>query len=107
MVGSSVERPTRLDGFPIPAATIYLADNEDGWWRPIVETQSSAEIERFDVYLPSHLPASGIPAVNAAKDTSVYTSGRRIALQRHRKGMQRAVSGRHEVPDLEPGHAGG
>ena len=77
MVGSSVNRPTRTTEFKSPPTTIYLADNEAGWWRPIIEDQFSAEISRCDIFRPSHLPTS---------DRESYLEGRRIARERHRSG---------------------
>ncbi len=60
-----------------PASVIYLADNEDGWWRPIVRLASDRGTTRCDVFQPEHLPSSDIEAV---------TGGRRIARARHRGG---------------------
>ena len=60
-----------------PASIIYLADNEDGWWRPIVKLATDRATTRCDVFQPEHLPSSDIEAV---------TGGRRIARARHRDG---------------------
>ena len=61
-----------------PAYKIYLADNEDGWWRPIVTRGDDAQIGRFDVWLESHFPAS---------DEEDMTTGRRIPGKRHNNGF--------------------
>ncbi len=60
-----------------PASVIYLADNEDGWWRPIVRMATDRGTTRCDVFQRAHLPSSDIEAV---------TGGRRIARARHRDG---------------------
>ena len=75
--GSSVNKPTRLSVFKRRAHTIYMADNEAGSWRPIIEDENSQEIMRCDIFDPGHLPTSN------SKD---ITRGRRIARERHRKG---------------------
>ncbi|MCF7955901.1 MAG: hypothetical protein K9M75_08880 [Phycisphaerae bacterium] len=60
------------------ASTIYLTDNESGQWRPIIEDESSPDISRCDIFMPSHLPDSG--------DETGHTSGRRISKDRHNDG---------------------
>jgi prepilin-type N-terminal cleavage/methylation domain-containing protein/prepilin-type processing-associated H-X9-DG protein len=56
---------------------IYLADNEAGSWRPIVETAACPNLDLLDVFYLSHLPTSTV--VNNQQ-------GRRVARDRHRKG---------------------
>jgi prepilin-type N-terminal cleavage/methylation domain-containing protein/prepilin-type processing-associated H-X9-DG protein len=68
---------SRLTEFRRPASIIYLADNEDGSWRPIVRTATDRGTTRSDVFRPEHLPNSDIEAV---------TGGRRVARARHRAG---------------------
>jgi prepilin-type N-terminal cleavage/methylation domain-containing protein/prepilin-type processing-associated H-X9-DG protein len=75
--GTSVGHPTKLSVFKRPAETIYLADNEAGTWRPIIESSTSREIIRCDIFMPSHLPLSENHDIN---------DGQRIARERHRKG---------------------
>jgi len=75
--GSSVGKPTKLSVFRRRAQTIYLADNEDGTWRPIIEREDSPDIIRCDIFIPTHLPLSESHDVN---------DGRRIARERHREG---------------------
>lgn len=60
-----------------PGSTIYLADNEDGWWRTIITNANERDITRCDVFEPEHLPSSDIEAVSG---------GRRVARARHRNG---------------------
>ena len=75
--GTSIGRPTKLSVFKRPAHTIYLADNEDGDWRPIIENEDSPEIIRCDIFIRTHLPDSDSHDVN---------DGRRVARERHAKG---------------------
>jgi len=75
--GSSIGKPTKLSVFKRPAYTIYLADNEAGTWRPVIEDQYSREINRCDIFDPGHLPSS---------NSTNITRGRRIARERHRNG---------------------
>jgi prepilin-type N-terminal cleavage/methylation domain-containing protein/prepilin-type processing-associated H-X9-DG protein len=75
--GASVGRPTKLSVFKRPAQTIYLADNEAGSWRPIIESADSAEIIRCDIFMRTHLPLS---------DDHDLNNGQRIARARHRQG---------------------
>ncbi|MHC4740646.1 MAG: type II secretion system protein [Planctomycetota bacterium] len=77
MQGSSVGKPSRLSDFKRPAQTIYLADNEAGHWRPIIEDKNSRDIMRCDIFDPGHLPTS---------NSTNITRGRRIARNRHRDG---------------------
>jgi len=75
--GAGVGRPTKLSVFKRPAETIYLADNEAGSWRPIIESATSPEIIRCDIFLRTHLPLS---------DNHDINDGQRVARARHRKG---------------------
>lgn len=75
--GSSIGKATKLSVFKRRAYTIYMADNEDGYWRPIIEDQYSREIRRCDIFDTGHLPNS---------NSTNITRGRRIARERHRKG---------------------
>jgi len=75
--GTSVGKPTKLSVFKRPAGTIYLADNEAGSWRPIIESATSREIIRCDIFIRTHLPLS---------DSQDINDGRRIARARHRQG---------------------
>ena len=75
--GTSIGRPTKLSVFRRPAHTIYLADNEDGFWRPIIESENSQDIIRCDIFIRTHLPDSTSANIN---------DGRRVARQRHSEG---------------------
>ncbi len=77
VTGTSVGEATKLSVFKRPAHTIYLADNEDGVWRPIIENETSPDIIRCDIFIPTHLPLSNNLDVN---------DGRRIARERHSEG---------------------
>ena len=69
--------PTKLTDCKSPATTIYLADNEDGPWRPIVKLATDRGTTRCDVFQPEHLPNSDIEAI---------TGGRRVASARQKNG---------------------
>lgn len=75
--GSTVNHPTKLGEIRVPMTTAYLADNEDGDWRPIIEDENSPEISRCDIFRPTHLPGSNNEDVLA---------GRRVAQKRHKDG---------------------
>jgi prepilin-type processing-associated H-X9-DG protein len=75
--GTSIGRPTKLSVFKRPAYTVYMADNEDGDWRPIIENENSPEIVRCDIFTRRHLPDS---------DSHDIYDGRRVARQRHAGG---------------------
>ena len=69
--------PTNLLEIKNPSRIIYLADNEDGDWRYIIENEDDDGLVRCDVFLKSHLPDS---------EVEDEYSGRRIARDRHRDG---------------------
>lgn len=71
------QESSRVTNMRSPSTTLYLADNEHGVWRPIIEDENSPELNRLDVFRSSHLPLSTVESV---------TDGRRIARQRHREG---------------------
>jgi len=75
--GTSVGKPTKLSAFRRPGETIYLADNEAASWRPIIESETSREVFRCDIFLRTHLPLS---------DNHDINDGQRVARERHRKG---------------------
>lgn len=78
MIGQEVTAPTKLNTFPHPMSTVYMAENEEGSWRPVIEKKTDPDIQRLDVWHPGHLPASG--------DIFGITYGRRVARNRHREG---------------------
>jgi len=77
MVGYEINEPTKLTRFDRLNETIYLADNEYGWWRPIITGRNDPELSRNDVWTPSHLPSSNVEEI---------TYGRRVARNRHLGG---------------------
>lgn len=77
MTGHEVTQPTKLDTFKSRVSKVYLADNEEGPWRPVIEEEGDPDILRLDVWNPGHLPDS------ANEDK---TLGRRVARRRHRQG---------------------
>jgi len=74
-----VDGPSKLTEFRRPGSTIYLADNEYGWWRPIITNEQELidYDSYFDVWNFQHLPDS---------DRQDRTYGRRVARDRHRHG---------------------
>jgi prepilin-type processing-associated H-X9-DG protein len=56
--------------------TVYLADNEDGFWREIIETTDSPGLAKCDVWTQEHMPSSNSRTTNKS---------RRVARDRHRK----------------------
>ncbi|MBW2098653.1 MAG: type II secretion system protein [Deltaproteobacteria bacterium] len=71
------KEPTKLNVFKHPQSTVYLADNEDGEWREIIENNGDVGTDRLDVFRVSHLPGSTI---------EVGIHGRRVASKRHKDG---------------------
>jgi len=72
---------TKTTRFKSPSSKVYLADNEAGPWRPVIETLQVSDptiTRRNDVYYAGHLPSS-------TNETS-HTDGRRIAKDRHADG---------------------
>lgn len=70
-------RHSKLTQCKRTAATIYLADNEDGHWRIIIKAATDRDLTRNDVWTETHLPDS---------DNEDITNGRRVARARHRDG---------------------
>jgi len=69
--------PTNVLEIKSPARMIYLADNEDGHWRTIIEDEDDPDLARQDVFHKNHLPDS---------ESEDITYGRRVARDRHRDG---------------------
>jgi prepilin-type N-terminal cleavage/methylation domain-containing protein/prepilin-type processing-associated H-X9-DG protein len=77
-IGHEIRVETKLSEFRHPGSTIYMADHEDGPWRPIIQTaDDGTSLERCDIWAPTHLPSS---------TNQDPTWGRRIARARHRDG---------------------
>ncbi|MFH1716338.1 MAG: prepilin-type N-terminal cleavage/methylation domain-containing protein [Planctomycetota bacterium] len=70
---------TPVTDFRRPASKIFLADNEDGSWRPVIREKSGLAGGRgeFDVWQPQHLPSG-------------QDGQRRVARSRHRNGCNAA-----------------
>ena len=79
-VGSEVSGLTKLKSFIRPTDTIYLADEENGSWRPTFN-QSSTIPTTMDIWNSSHLPYDENSVI---PDDLCAT--RRIAATRHGKG---------------------
>ena len=77
--GDEVTEPTKLKTFIRPMYTVYLADNEDGDGRPIIEDEDDPYQNLLDVWNPSHLPKE--PPANV-----IGSTGRRVSEARHKKG---------------------
>ncbi|MBW8017895.1 MAG: prepilin-type N-terminal cleavage/methylation domain-containing protein [Planctomycetes bacterium] len=76
--GHSITKSSKVTSFRRRASIAYLTDNESGEWRPVIESEDSADLSRLDIFMPSHLPDS--------TDETGLTSGRRIAKDRHKDG---------------------
>lgn len=69
----------KLSRFQQPSETIYLADNENGSWRPVITSVTNAvSTDLNDVWSPSHLPY--------AANGKTLNSQRRVARARHGLG---------------------
>ncbi len=79
MVGHEVAAPTKLDSFKRRMQTVYMADKEDGAWRPIVKKGNEGPdvLQKLDVFNVGQLPNS------TSEDAFL---GRRVAKARHRQG---------------------
>lgn len=79
-MGEEVLVPTRLSTFRSPGSTIYLADNENGPWRPIVQNAYDTldVLYEIDVFMETHLAGSTL-------ENDDYR-GRRVAQNRHNGG---------------------
>jgi len=76
MFGTQQEGPAKISVFKRDhSETIYLADNDHGYWRPVIQKSTDPEIQRIDVFRPSHI---------AGSDQESLSDGRRVANDRHR-----------------------
>ena len=72
-----------VSDFIRPGTKIFLADNEDGSWRPIIrEDEDLNGRAEFDVWQPPHLPSGS-------------NGSRRVARERHRDGCNAAFIDGH------------
>ena len=91
MTGSEIDNfdgRFKLTGQKRLHETIYLADNESGSWRPIIERANDRGINLCDVWHPSHMPSSDAEAGSG-------NLHRRVARERHRKGCNVLFSDWH------------
>ncbi|MFC1739266.1 type II secretion system protein [Planctomycetota bacterium] len=75
--GADIHYPTKLVNVRKPGEKIYLADNETGFWRPVITGESSEGFWWCDIFHTGHLPMS---------DDTDLINGRRIARDRHGRG---------------------
>jgi prepilin-type N-terminal cleavage/methylation domain-containing protein/prepilin-type processing-associated H-X9-DG protein len=80
MNGTELSGGHKLSRIQVPSETVYLADNEDGSWRPIFTTNTVIGGNNLnDIWSPAHLPY--------ARTNSPSLSGeRRVAAKRHGQG---------------------
>ena len=79
--GSELVGLQKISRIQMPTDTVYLADNENGSWRPVfTKTSFLGDISLNDVWSPSHLPYSST-APNAPLNPE-----RRVAAKRHVQG---------------------
>lgn len=80
MTGRELHGLQKLTRIQAPVDTAYLADNENGSWRPIFTTKTIIGGNNLnDVWSPSHLPY-------ATTNSKVLSGERRVAAKRHEKG---------------------
>jgi prepilin-type processing-associated H-X9-DG protein len=83
---------TRLDKLRQRSSTIYLADNQDGSWRPIIQEKSGEkEWGGNDVFAENHLPRyymeqAGVVGASWSDQREIRYNGSRVAHARHRNG---------------------
>jgi len=75
--GHGIDRPTKASVFRRPALTVLVADNEAGWWRPVIQSAADPLVDFLDVWNTDQLPFS---------DRESTSHGRRVAKDRHRDG---------------------
>ena len=69
---------SKLTEFQRPTETLYLVDNEEGSWRPVITNLLSSGELFHDIWRPDHLAY--------VYDGRILNSGRRVAAARHAKG---------------------
>lgn len=70
-------KTTKLTSVKRLSETIYLADNEDGPWRVVIQSTKDPAIDQCDIFRPGHLSNS---------DNESGANARRVAKARHRNG---------------------
>ena len=96
-------KPAKLNNWRVPMKTAYLADNEDGPWRPVVtdiDNLSYGQMLCIDVWNSFHLSTNSL-----SDDQMNNANGRRIARNRHRDGSNYLFLDWHveygETPETE------
>jgi type II secretory pathway pseudopilin PulG len=80
MVGYEINGLNKITRIQQPTETVYIADNENGSWRPVfTERNIIGSTEINDVWQPAHLPY-------ATTNSTRLSGERRIAAKRHEKG---------------------
>jgi len=78
--GGELHGLQKLARIQVPSDTVYLADNENGNWRPVFTTKTIIGGNNLnDVWSPNHLPF-------ARTNSRVLSGERRVAARRHEKG---------------------
>jgi len=82
-VGREIRGLQKISRIQVPGETIYLADNENGSWRPVFDGTnmiSGGSWDLNDVWSPAHLPHA------SAAPNAPLSGERRVAAKRHGKG---------------------
>jgi len=80
MVGRELQGGHKITRVQVPAETAYLADNENGPWRPLFTSKTIIGGNNLnDVWEPAHLPY-------ARTNSPTLSGARRVAAKRHEKG---------------------
>jgi len=80
--GVEIMAPTRIDRFDKSGQTVYLADNEDASWRPIITDDASEGCDRLTVWEATHLSSDE----SQMTDDEKILDARRVARDRHAGG---------------------
>jgi prepilin-type N-terminal cleavage/methylation domain-containing protein/prepilin-type processing-associated H-X9-DG protein len=89
--GRETTSPLRLIRIRRLNRVIYLADNEDGPFRDIIQSANDQNLERCDVWSVDHLPQS-------TTEQNGNTHSRRVARDRHNKGCNVLYADWHVGP---------
>ena len=85
--GDQTEEPAKLTAYKRLSSTIYLCDNENGFWRFIVKVEGDKGWCTSDVWQQKHLPLSDREIQIHQKEWVGYEwNGPRVAHKRHRQG---------------------
>ena len=85
--GDTTEGPAKLTAYKRLSSTIYLCDNENGFWRPIVKEEHDEGWYTSDVWRQKHLPLSDHEIqIHQSEWVGYEWNGPRVAHKRHRQG---------------------